>query len=405
MSRITVALITLVLVFASSYVALAADPVTLIVAVAPDDRVVNPSFDEAFAQEYPHIKVEFIGRMNAETFITRYVAGVAPDIWLFGADVPINLGPEGYLLDLTSYLEKTPEFRYHDDYIPLAQEPFEIGEAVYGLAYDVGALAVYYRTNLFDEVGVKRPWFEFTIDDFAEAARKLTVVSPDGEVERWGARGYWNWWANAPALGGFGATLYDRDRNVVLDPPDKAAQAMAWWTDLFINQQAAHPNYRDINAGDAAMVFNGTWAYWVWNSAFDGLTEIAPVPMGPEGRRTTMSGSALGISANSQHKEEAWTYLSQLLGVENSHEWLARLGPVRFSGMPLFGLEWGERGRLPQAILQDAIEGTGIYRPILPSELASAINPHINQVINGELDPYVGVEIVRDLASGILGEN
>ncbi|NEE01709.1 ABC transporter substrate-binding protein [Phytoactinopolyspora halotolerans] len=71
-----------------------------------------------------------------------------------------------------------------------------------------------------------------------------------------------------------------------------------------------------FNAGDVAMVTNGSWAIsgLVGNESID--VEFAPLPEGPEGRWSMYNGLADSITADSEHPDEAWQWVNYLGSAE-----------------------------------------------------------------------------------------
>lgn len=362
-------------------------------------------FDKAFMRKHPGIIVERIPHVDGSKYATAFAAGVAPDVFVGVGRSQIE---QNMVEDLTPYLQRDRAFGYFEDYSPFAQEPWVIDDRVYGVAYDVGAVALFYRGDLFDQAGIGRPSFQWTNEDMRGAAKKLTRRQADGKVEFWGVGGTWIWWLNAPMLAGYGARLYDPSNRAVLEPVSQAVEALAWWSDLMLRDEAALPDGWDITTGQTAMSFQGTWGFDYWMNQldlFEGTLEIAPVPAGPAGRFTTLAGNAWAISSQSKAKDAAWTYISELLSAQTMRDiepFGAGSSPRR-SLLSTVGRHWGRKGVDLRAILGDALDRSGLYTiSALEPQVFNTVWPYLNKVISGELDPRSAVTLAREQGHAVL---
>lgn len=372
------------------------------------------AFDKAFMNRHPDIRIERVAGKNTDELLTAFAGGAAPDVFV---GVGKALMDQGLLEDLTPFIERTPEFDF-EDYTPAALSAWKRDGRLLGLPYDIGGIALYYRPNLLAQSGLAPPSFNWTNDELLEYARKLTRRNASsGEIDRYGVGGYWLWWLNAPMLAGFGARYYDPVTNEVLTPPDKAADALKWWSDIHLGWEAGDPDGWNLGDGTTAMSFQGTWAFeeWIDEDLFSGDVGIAPVPAGPEGRFTTLAGNAYGIAATSRVKEAAWTYLSEFLSASaiasynlpelGGSNWIfSSSSPPRVSLLAEVGVDSGAKGDDLRAILSDALAGSGVYAPhiVMDADVNAIVNEHLNSVSMGETDPRTAVTLARDQVRAIL---
>lgn len=93
--------------------------------------------------------------------ISAIMAGKAPDISLNTAQGdPINLGVRGALKDLQDF----PGFEeYKKQFMPATFRPFTFGEKVYAVPETQSFNMLFYRTDIFEELGIQPPktWDEF----------------------------------------------------------------------------------------------------------------------------------------------------------------------------------------------------------------------------------------------------
>ena len=87
----------------------------------------------------------------------------------------------------------------------------------------------------------------------------------------------------------------------------------------------------------AAMNFSGSWelSFWVENEVPMG---IAAVPTGPAGKATLTNTNVIAVTAQTEHPEEAWTFLKWFYSREAQLEYLRQFGmqPVLVS----LGYDW-----------------------------------------------------------------
>ncbi|MER8733475.1 extracellular solute-binding protein [Mesorhizobium sp. M1227] len=95
-------------------------------------------------------------------------------------------------------------------------------------------------------------------------------------------------------------------------------------------------------SGKVAMAPQGSWMIASLKGTAPGPFGLAPMPAGPEGRRSMMNGLADSISATSEHQAEAW-------------KWVKYLG---------------------SAACQDVVGQSGVVFPALPSGTEAAIKAH-----------------------------
>ncbi|SDZ45497.1 ABC transporter substrate-binding protein [Herbiconiux ginsengi] len=221
-----------------------------------------------------------------------------------------------------------------DDYFPASLDAITKDGELYGVPVDVSALALFYRTDLFEAAGITEPpatWEEFTAD-----AEKLT----SGDAHGVGLFGGWGGFEFYPWLWQSGAQVLNDDQTeAVFNSPD-AVRALQLWVDL---QKSAMPagmataTEDDLKgpfiAGDLGMMTSGPWMIPALQDAnIDGKWAIAPLPADKEAA-TVLGGLDLLVLKNSEHPEQAKTFVSWLMQDEVQKEWASALGylPVKAS--------------------------------------------------------------------------
>ncbi|UOZ05942.1 extracellular solute-binding protein [Amycolatopsis sp. WQ 127309] len=97
----------------------------------------------------------------------------APDVAEFGNTDVSNYAATGALADLTGDLAAWSEGK---DLIPTVVDTAKSGGKTYGLPWYTGVRALYYRTDVFTELGLKPPT---TLAELTEDARKIRAAKPD----------------------------------------------------------------------------------------------------------------------------------------------------------------------------------------------------------------------------------
>ena len=116
-------------------------------------------------------------------------------------------------------------------------------------------------------------------------------------------------------------------------------------------------------AGKGAMALTGSWSinWYADNAKFD--KGFAPLPKGPEGRKSMFNGLADSIWVGSKHKDEAWKWV-KFLGSEEGQTIIAGYGVV-FPAVPSAAKKAEEvmekKGLDVSAFLQEATDPQGTF--------------------------------------------
>lgn len=97
----------------------------------------------------------------------------APDVMEYGNTDTAGYVRDGGLLDVTKDFGAWPEAKDTD---PTARQSVTVAGKVYGAPFYVGVRALYYRTDVFRELGLKPP---ATLAELASTARAVRKAKPD----------------------------------------------------------------------------------------------------------------------------------------------------------------------------------------------------------------------------------
>ena len=247
-----------------------------------------------------------------------FVAGVgAPDIVDVEQGVISRfLKGEPGLVDLNDLIAP-----YADDYIMAKTDLYAYGGATYGIDHCLCPVVMYYRHDIFAEVGIEMP--VATWDEFVEASAALTDQGIAALVlsdRSWGD--YYMLLLQSGSPG-----FFDANGNVIVDSPESIA-VLEWYIGLLesgvaVATENSQTTYGLMAEGKIAAAIGADWyGGFIKNNVADtaGLWRAAPIPAFEEGgsRTSTHGGTAYTITTQSEHKEEAWKYIEFALFNEDN---------------------------------------------------------------------------------------
>lgn len=97
----------------------------------------------------------------------------APDVMEYGNTDTAGYVKDGGLLDVTKEFGDWTEAKDTD---PTAKQSVTVDDKIYGAPFYVGVRALYYRTDVFEELGLEVPK---TMAELAETARKIRAAKPE----------------------------------------------------------------------------------------------------------------------------------------------------------------------------------------------------------------------------------
>ena len=305
---------------------------------SPEEKASHEKIAAEFMKTHPDIKVEIWHQPWDDYFTklkTLWAAGdpaQIPDV-LFLWPTP-SYAATGVLEDLTPYIQKN---NYNiDDYWPDLLESAKYQDKVYGFPRDIGLEVLYYNKQIFDEAKVSYPTDTWTWDDLLDAAKKLSVVEANGRVSRYALGmegGKWSLWVNQNK-----GSILDDMRNpskCTLTEP-AALDAIKFFASMMNDKLAMRDADLSQAGGDAGVFQSGQVAMIIQNSsrvsAFNqaGLSyDVAPVPIPKGGQRAASAGGAAWVmSAKSDNKEAAWTFLSWLQSTDGGEKLYTQAGEI-----------------------------------------------------------------------------
>lgn len=233
-------------------------------------------------------------------------------------------GAAGVMTPLDDYLADSAEYDI-DDFSPGQQDYGKYDDQTLGLTLSTEPMIQYYRTDIYDELGLVPAT---TWDEYLANAQAISEAGlGDGALLGFGPNVSW-WFMTL--LWSFGGHLYDDD----LNPTVNSAEAITA-TEYLKSLLAYGPEGAISATGDDVMFkflsedigsiiqYSGYYGFAIDPEAteFVGNIGTAKMPMGTVDI-THLAGWNIGIPADSQHQDEAWQFLEFVLGESNAHGYL-----------------------------------------------------------------------------------
>jgi multiple sugar transport system substrate-binding protein len=342
-------------------------------------------------------------------------ANQIPDVLFLTPVLPY--AAQGVLENLDPYIE---EAGYDlEDYWPSLLDLAMYEGSVYGFPRDIGLEVLYYNKDIFDEVGIEYPNDEWTWDDLRTAAEALTVRDGD-QVTRYGLAmegGKYQLW-----VGQNGGQITDDLYNpsaCTLDKPE-AIEAVEFFAGMMNDGIAMRDANLSQAGGDAAVFAAGQAAMIIQNasrvSQFNqaGLNyDVAPVPI-PEGgqRAARAGGAAWTMSAGSDNKEAAWTFLSWLQSTDGGQRIYTESGEILPALISTANSDAFLNAEQPPANRQAFITEGESAKPgiivVIPewNELSnSIITPALQEIWVGDVTPAEALPALCEQMNTFLADN
>jgi multiple sugar transport system substrate-binding protein len=119
-------------------------------------------------------------------FTTAIRGGRGPDVFALDANPVKQYIKNGWVKDLTPFIEKEGGKDWLGDFYPVTLMPVTEGENVYGVPKNVVAMVLVYNSELLGKAGIASP--PKTWNEFRETCKKLTLSTKSGgPIDQWGA--------------------------------------------------------------------------------------------------------------------------------------------------------------------------------------------------------------------------
>ena len=295
----------------------------------PDAQPFVSELSAAFKQRTgATLDVQFVQWAGAhDKFVTAIAGGTTPDVAEVGTTWVGEFGDAGALVDIAPRVQ---EAGLTDGLVDGLVEAGTLGDALYGMPWYAGVRSVLYRTDVFDQLGLKPPT---TWDELVAVGQRIKEARPDllplpiaGDDE----------FVVYPFLWGAGGQIATQDGGKWtsgVDSPQSRA-GIQFYADLAVKHGFSTPaaatwkgtDTRDaFTKGQAAMIFSGNWQpKAILEAAPDLQGKIGAFPIpGPTGglAPSVLGGSLLSIFETSKDQDLAWQLVQMMSTGEFAAKW------------------------------------------------------------------------------------
>lgn len=300
----------------------------------PKERVVQ-SVLEGFekAHEGTEVSIEYI---PVETRAQRIKAAFndpesAPDVMEYGNTDTAGYVKDGGLEDVTEDFTSWSESKDTD---PTAKQSVTVDGKIYGTPYFVGVRALYYRTDVFDELGLDVPKSQ---KELIETARRIRADRPDlyglavGGAYTYGAMPFL--WANGGEL----ATGKGGSYASAVDSPE-ARKGIEAYTSLFGDDNCpaakcagmtGNDTVTAFASGKAGMAIGGDFSHQaVEAGSVKGKYAVVPLPGVAPGSIAPAfaGGNNIGVLKSTSHRTLAVDLMQRLASKRTQAELFDAMG-------------------------------------------------------------------------------
>ncbi|HWU10448.1 MAG TPA: extracellular solute-binding protein [Streptomyces sp.] len=300
----------------------------------PKEKVVDAAVaDFEKSHEGAEVEVEYI---PVDTRAQRIKAAFndpesAPDVIEYGNTDTAGYVKDGGLADVSKEFAAWDEAKDTD---PTAKQSVTVGGQVYGAPLFVGVRALYYRTDVFEELGIEPPKSQ---DELISTAKKIHQEKPDlyglavGGAYTYGAMPFI--WAHGGELADETGVAYESAIN-----SEKARKGIEAYTSLFGDDNcpaakcAAMGGNATVTAfasGKAAMAIGGDFSHAaVEAGAVKGKYAVVPLPGVEKGSIAPAfaGGNNIGVLKSTSHRTLAVDLMKSLTGKKTQAKMFDAMG-------------------------------------------------------------------------------
>jgi multiple sugar transport system substrate-binding protein len=388
-----------------------------------------PEFEAEMAKQGREVKVELTRDIlpddQFKTKITQqYNAGQAPDVADYGTTFVPGFAGAGYLLDLTPYLDKWPEWQSF--YPDVRQQIVQPDGKIYSLPHEANTQNLFYRKDVLTQLGVDTsqpatwPDLIARLKQITAKTGKPAIVLPAGTA--WGGGTFGEGFLNV--MLGSGSKLYnDETKKWVVESPgltqtftyyDVLTKAKLLPVEALLNPEPWQPTkYTAFPAGTLPVAAQGTWGWrYDWGpegaAPIKGLTDKVatwdyPAPAAG-GQPYSVGGVAFSyeVSAKTENPDEAVELAKWLSSGKAMAEQLVAVG----AAAPRSGIDT-IAPYSTQPTLLDAGKrlSESISFPTRPGqdEIAQAVAEATEGILTGKMDGPAAAAAFAESATELLG--
>ena len=300
----------------------------------PDSEAFFKEVGSAFKKETgATLKVEYVQWADAhDRFVTSIAGNTTPDVAETGTTWTAEFADAGALAPIGDYVDKAG---LKDDLVQgLADSGTYDGE-LYGMPWYAGVRSIVYRTDVFEELGLKAPT---TWQEIIDAGTAIKAAKPDmipfpvpGDAE----------FTAYPWVWGAGGEVSELDGDTWKSglASDDSRKGIQFWTDLATKydlSSSGATTWKETDVLDnfvqdkVAMAIMGSWTPATIvqkNPELEGKFAAIPIP-GEDGGMSpsVLGGSHLSMFNTSKNKDLAFQFIEMMTTGKYASEWAEQTG-------------------------------------------------------------------------------
>lgn len=300
----------------------------------PDSEAFFKEVGSAFKKETgATLKVEYVQWADAhDRFVTSIAGNTTPDVAETGTTWTAEFADAGALAPIGDYVDKAG---LKDDLVQgLADSGTYDGE-LYGMPWYAGVRSIVYRTDVFEELGLKAPT---TWQEIIDAGTAIKAAKPDmipfpvpGDAE----------FTAYPWVWGAGGEVSELDGDTWKSglASDDSRKGIQFWTDLATKydlSSSGATTWKETDVLDnfvqdkVAMAIMGSWTPATIvqkNPELEGKFAAIPIP-GEDGGMSpsVLGGSHLSMFNTSKNKDLAFQFIEMMTTGKYATEWAEQTG-------------------------------------------------------------------------------
>jgi multiple sugar transport system substrate-binding protein len=289
----------------------------------------------ALTSQNPAAKIS-IADAPAGSYLTELtlalMSGTAPDVFAGPNIATGQLASLGAIIPIDNFLASWADWGQFPD---IVKQNLAFQGQNWGLPNAIDTHFVYYRKDLFQAAGLPVPWQPQTLDDITAAARAIKQSSPDviplvlfagaNPGNSTAIRGF------LPLLRAYGGTLKDGDGKWIIDSC-AVRGALGYYELVYQTEQlvpqsvmtsvdASDAMREAFAAGEAAIMFDGSWVWDDWTEKIPNLTETVGYVLHPPADGSAPFtiggfGDTWFINARTASPDLAWAFVAAMNGME-----------------------------------------------------------------------------------------
>jgi multiple sugar transport system substrate-binding protein len=364
-----------------------------------------------FLQEHPNIKVNLEPYGGDDKLMTLASSGTLGDVSTLSASsgLPAVLYVRKVMAALDPFITRD-KLDLKQWFAPVIEASRVEGKQI-AMPYNgkMARVAVFYNKSMFDKAGIKYPDEKWTVDQYMDAAVKMT--KGEGSEKEWGMATHFKTDQSyvIAFLRRWNADLFDKAGKKATLESQEARAAFQWAWDMYHNKRVAPTTgdetklfqsgkgaimlHRDFNQKNATTTAAKTQGF-EYGASFG--------PKGPTGRWGGLwTYRAAQLSVASKAKDAAWELIKFMCDKESGVSLALQTAPgtstTGGARADVYGdprlLSHPSAPRQVQEAERDSQNSTEPYT--LPAnfrvdEISNAINPFIDKIVKNEAQPTAG---------------